>query len=128
MNEQLQKEIFSRLDAIAAKLGVGTEHIWGILVKQAKLEGVSNLCVFVVVAIVAICLFVAAQRCRRRADVASKEEFSRDREDGYYHVSMIVYGLTAIASIISLCCLHDGLLLLLNPEFAALTKLLDALK
>jgi hypothetical protein len=35
VNDELQKE----LAALAAKLGVSVEHLWGVLVRQAYIDG-----------------------------------------------------------------------------------------
>lgn len=48
MNPELQKEIFARLDAFAAKLNVGAAYLWGVLVKQAFVVGVTDVLLFVV--------------------------------------------------------------------------------
>jgi hypothetical protein len=39
----LRDELFARLDAIAAKLGVAAEHLWEVLVRQAYMEWFSVL-------------------------------------------------------------------------------------
>jgi len=42
MNPDLQKELFSRLDAFAAKLGVASAHVWGVLAKQSVMDGITD--------------------------------------------------------------------------------------
>jgi hypothetical protein len=39
VNDELHKE----LAALAAKLGVSVEHLWGVLVRQAYIDGLSSL-------------------------------------------------------------------------------------
>jgi hypothetical protein len=39
MSDELHKE----LAALAAKLGVSVEHLWGVLVRQAYIDGLSSL-------------------------------------------------------------------------------------
>jgi len=46
MNTELTKELLSRLDALAAKLGVAADQLWAILVRQAQIEAIQDLIVF----------------------------------------------------------------------------------
>jgi hypothetical protein len=39
----MNEEVLRRLDAIAAELGVVSEHLWEVCVRQAMLEGVVGL-------------------------------------------------------------------------------------
>ncbi len=39
----MKEEIFKRIDALAVKLGVTAQYLWGVLVKQAGVEAVKDL-------------------------------------------------------------------------------------
>jgi len=41
-----QEEILKRLDAIGNRLGVATEQIWSVLVRQALVESIAKTCFF----------------------------------------------------------------------------------
>jgi len=60
MNPDLQKELFSRLDAFANKLGVAAAHLWGVLTKQSVMDGITDFiwagCLFL---LVGVCLYYA---------------------------------------------------------------------
>jgi len=56
MTEVIMKEIFARLDQVAAKLGTSTEHLWGVLVKQGIVEAAMAL-VYIVVALAFLLTF-----------------------------------------------------------------------
>jgi hypothetical protein len=43
IQQSLQDAIFTRLDAVAAKLGVAAGHIWPVLVRQARVDGVRDV-------------------------------------------------------------------------------------
>lgn len=50
VNEEVYADVMARLDAIAAKLGVAAEHLWGAVVRQQVIEGVALLCCAALVA------------------------------------------------------------------------------
>lgn len=43
MTPQIQQEIIDRIDALAAKLGTTAQFVWGVLVKQAKIELIKDI-------------------------------------------------------------------------------------
>ena len=51
MEEELTKEVLikgglERIDALAAKLGMVTEHLWGVLVRAQPIEAINTLVFF----------------------------------------------------------------------------------
>lgn len=43
MNPDLQKELLSRLDALAQKLGVGSQYLWTLYQRQVKVEIIQDV-------------------------------------------------------------------------------------
>lgn len=43
----MNEEILKRIDALAAKLGVAAEHVWGVLIKQARVEAATDAVGFI---------------------------------------------------------------------------------
>jgi hypothetical protein len=110
MNEQLQKEIFTRLDAIAAKLGVAAAHLWEVLIRQGYIEGLANIIVAIVLFFVVLVLGVKTSRVYQ--------------DHTFWLGSLISIAFTIWA----ITCLYDGIITLANPEYFALSKILQALK
>ena len=109
--EKLGEEALARLDVLAAKMGVGAEHMWEVLTKQGLYEGwfavacvaagvlgfLSGLCVFVV--------FV-----RRDIDKLTPTKFI------LWITGLVVAGL----SVILIAANAESILYLFNPEMYAL--------
>jgi hypothetical protein len=55
MNEHLQKELAN----LASKLGTTSEHLWGVLVRQAYIDGLSSLFVVTVCLILTVITIVS---------------------------------------------------------------------
>ena len=65
MQTEITKEIFTRLDALAAKLGVTAQHLWGVLVRQAGVErtfSIVGMAVGALILVLAVVLFVKATK------------------------------------------------------------------
>lgn len=152
MNPDLQKELFSRLDAFAAKLGVGAAHMWGVLTKQAYIEGISDfIWMGFGLTVVGIALYIASFFMRKERklialDVEREtkwrehkgEDNSRyapfrdapqDRANGTGHAIAGTLAILALAFFIfSMYQFTDGIQHVLNPEFYALQLLIDSVK
>ena len=110
MNEQMQQELLNRLDALAAKLGTTAEHLWGVLIYQARIDALVSAIGFVVFGLITMFLYKVV----RNAD----DEIDRI----FPAVGMVITFGIAIA------CLFSIWTPLLNPEYFALQKVLEVLK
>ena len=115
MNEQLQKEIFSRLDALGAKLGVATEHLWHIVVRQQQIEAISMSIVLVALLIVALCV-----RPMYKKYFAMASEIDRDGKEYLVVLPAMVWIVCAITGLV---LLSNILTCVFNPEYAALENI-----
>lgn len=43
MNPDMQKQLLARLDALAQKLGVGSQYVWNLYVRQVKVEIIQDV-------------------------------------------------------------------------------------
>ena len=117
MNEQLQKEIFAWLDALAAKLGVTANHLWEIVVRQQYIDGVA-IAFLAVLLLVASCGGVLILRHARTLD-------RRADSFPYWFGGCL---LTALAFAGCVEASRAALTCFINPEYAALRDLLGMLR
>lgn len=109
----MQQEILTRLDALAAKLGVAAEHIYAVYVAQANIEAITRLVGLVVILLVAPIVF----RLRKR--------LPEDWTDEPHYIIPVICGGAALLGIIIGVAIHvvEIPTLLYNPEFWALKQI-----
>ena len=118
MNDELHKE----LAALAAKLGVSVEHLWGVLVRQAFIDGLSSLVtVFCCGAAgLGVLWFFFYRRRKYKLTAEPKERFFSTNEPLEYMVmGTILFVLVMIAGNNFYWVISD----FFNPEFYALRHL-----
>ena len=117
----MSDEILKRLDALAAKLGIATEHLWSVLVKQGTVEGAYGVAMMAAGAGLILCGALLGRKA------LSKESMNSDGPErfiGFLIPAMVgtVFGFISIGA---------GFFLtkyLFNPEMYALTEILRVLK
>lgn len=117
----LKEEIFTRLDAIAEKLGVAAEHLWAIFTNQAMFEGISALLLILVSAIASI--LAARFSIRRRSLLEDKN----DRELALWCLSFSLIGL-AVSAIMFLTMGVEIFTKIMNPEYYAWLEIKDIIR
>lgn len=126
MNPDLQKELFSRLDAFASKLGVAASHLWGVLTKQAYLEGISDFiwC--------GICLFIFGMLIwytkRLYAFHQREEKIDTSYAGSWLCGTFLMFIPDTIALSTGIQFLTSAIRHICNPEFYALQLLIDTVK
>ena len=119
MSDELNKE----LAALAAKLGVSVEHLWGVLVRQAYIDGLSSLVtVFCCAAAgVGVLWFFFYRRRKYKLTAEPKERFffSTTEPLEYLVLGTILFFLVAVAGNNFYWVISD----FFNPEFYALRHL-----
>jgi H+/Cl- antiporter ClcA len=121
VDKELQKEVFSRLDALADKLGVVSGHLWEVLVRQAYVEAISS-CVFFVLAVIAIFGIY-------RYGVLTFAKIKSNEWDDFAIVPFTVIGVLVglFSGIAIVTCVGTIITGFANPEYAALNSVLKAL-
>jgi hypothetical protein len=119
VNDELQKE----LAGLAAKLGVSVEHLWGVLVRQAFIDGLSSLVtVFCCGAAgVGVLWFFIYRRRQYKLTAEPKERFflSTNEPLEYLVLGIILLAIVAVAGNNFYWVISD----FFNPEFYALRHL-----
>ncbi len=115
-----EQKAVDAIDAIAAKIGAGTEHFWPILVEQQIIEGsvTIGLSLFFLI-ISSIALFFGVRIYKRIEGETSSEDF-------------LWWFIPAGACIVALFMTAMNLSLkttyILNPEYHALKDLMEMMK
>ena len=117
MNDQMQKELLARLDALAQKFGATGEHLWKILVRQALVEVITDLACAAVFFAVGIILYKLARFFTRKA----KEDKWNDVE--YVVGSIGSYMVMALCFISTIAYIAHSITPLINPEYFALQQI-----
>jgi hypothetical protein len=114
------------LTRLADKFGTTVDHLWGVLVKQASLEAVTEI--LLAIAVVALWLWAF------RFVTAKTKTPAETPEDRYPHaewrneVAFVAWLIVAVGLLIALVQVSiattTGITALLNPEYWALKQLL----
>ena len=118
MKEDMQKELLNRLDLLAQKLGVTAEHLWRILVQQARVELIWD-CVQLVLGAIFLGLAV-------RAFFFTAKLFKENHIDDVASLWLVVVSLGLSLMFFSLG--DSALTNWLNPEFFAFRQIQELLK
>lgn len=105
------------IETIATKLGTTAEHLWGVLVRQAPISGVTNLvlCIIVVVILWKLITFVNHKTINKNAD-------------WYYDALPVWFGVGVVTVVVSIGILVNIpkiIYALANPEYWALKEILS---
>jgi hypothetical protein len=118
MNEEVQKKAMEMLEALAEKLGTTLEHLWEVLLLQAKVEAV-EVGIWLLIGTAALTiggrLFIKNMTCWETGD---DHEFAR---------WMTGMGLSIVGYIATLTNLFRLPTLLINPEWWAIREILRLL-
>jgi hypothetical protein len=117
MNEALTKEILARLDAAAARLGVGAEHLWAVTIRQVQLEAVAWLVTLPLVLLL-MWKVVGLAKANHVTKSAQRNYFG-DSEMGVI-LAWVGFGIVAL---INLIAIPNCTLVLMNPEYYAFKAL-----
>jgi len=123
----MKEELFTRLDAIAAKLGVAAEHLWGVLIRQVVVGAVWQLVMLCVVFGVCFVLFRWWYRCLRV--IAKKEGYAtlwglvEEKEEAVFAYYIVLAAVVIVCATMFCVVGHNIVLGFVNPEYRALQLL-----
>lgn len=112
----MKDEILKRLDAIAATLNTTAAHLWDVLVRQARLEGIEDS------ALLALLLVGAYWLYRWTRSILNTDDDSE-----FNPIWLLICLLWIVCVALTLMCIYSIPLELFNPEYYALRELLHAL-
>lgn len=119
MNEQTA----ALVSQLAAKLGTTSEYLWGVLLKQAAIQGWIMLLQYSVTLIVLVAFF------RFRSRLSAAWHSWVEAEEVSAVVGIVVIGLVMTIWLIACVFTVESMLTaFLNPEYWALERVLSAVK
>jgi hypothetical protein len=128
---QLTEEILKRLDALAAKLGTTAEYLWGVLVKQGKVEGVMQIAEFLILVVLTISfgLFTKNYLYPHYLEWQGKyTEFggwrTQEKATVFYDLTWVGLVVTVIFMGVTLANAFDWVTPMFNPEYWALKQII----
>lgn len=121
MNEQTSV----LLQKLAEKLGVASEHLWSVLVRQAPITAMADL----VALSVSLGLWIIAFRFVNRKTTLSGDRDVSDWDDEGKFFAWAIIILSGIGTVILLLiALTEAITAFVNPEYWALREILRAVK
>ncbi|MCY9372674.1 hypothetical protein [Bacillus haynesii] len=109
------------IDKLAAKLGVAAEHVYGVLVKQAVANSITDLFCGVIAFAAAIVLGVLIAKIVKR-------RFNVSEWDVEWFFLLIIVGILVIFPfVMGVDFSTKGIKALINPEYYAIKEILDTI-
>ena len=111
------------IDKLAAKLGVAAEHVYGVLVKQAFANGVTDAiigAVFLMIAVVAGVIIT-------RVTIKSYDSDFGDWDIEWGLLVIVVGLLVILPGVFGIYVITEGIKALINPEYYAIKEILDTI-
>lgn len=127
MNEQTLKLI----DSLSQKLGTTSEYLWGILIKQARIDSIIGIGYIILVAGIGYGLWNVHTKLLKKIPSQNEYEYSSNSYDKYDTVPVIMIIVAIIwfvLAIIGFCYIGNVFTGFYNPEYWALDKILSSLK
>ena len=128
MNEQTAVAfgmIIEKMETLALSLGTTAEYLWGVLVAQALVTGVTNIIAFICLTIIGFLLFNVWKKVRIRNNKIQKREsgyeaFNRDSSSASFVIfTVILVGYLMFSGSVFLVSLNDTVTAFVNPEYIA---------
>ena len=117
MNDQLQQALVE----LCTKLGTSVEHLWGVLIKQAMLDGIANTFIIMVWTLFSIWSFKLIQR----KTIFIDEDHPSDWKDEGKFMAWILWGIIVFIFLITICCSLPSIMSsFINPEYWALKQII----
>jgi len=117
MSDNTMQEILKRVDALAAKLGVTADQLWGMLMKQASVELWSSLLWIMLLSLLLVASVFATSRAARR--------MAKDKDTANDFLLMIGGLLGIVVGTIGIAVTLSAIpTLIFNPEYWALKQLI----
>lgn len=119
------EKLTSLLEELAIKLNTTTEHLWTVLIYQAKISVITNILWIITMIVLGIVILKLHLKFLNKE---GKRESIYDRENGYIFFIMVIISVMWFAfSIAAFSTFGDIISGIFNPEYWALHKILSLL-
>jgi len=113
MNNEMQQELLTRLDILAAKLGIAVDQLWEIFIAQAQIDAIATIASFILALMVGLGLM---KHSKDKPKLTEKHPHSATLAGVIMVVGIIVTALAVIAIIFGSSGITTQLL---NPDYYA---------
>ncbi len=119
----MEQSVYDILSQVASTLGTTVEMLWGVLCRQALIEGISHAGLILIGASIALYGLPKLRRWAAESAKAGNESF----DEALPIVKIIVTALVSLITlIVTAITLHVVLTKIVNPEYHALKYILRA--
>ena len=114
---QVPEEVLTRIDLLAAKLGIAVEVLWSALITQAKLQMLWPMVAF----FMGSCMFALAMYARKRYIINDNGDgySARQAAEAWAVVGVIAAVVTGVLVIVVTATGVEAAFAVLNPEYWA---------
>lgn len=120
----LSDKISSAIEIIAKNLGIATEKVYGLLIKQSYVDGICGIFIFLLFSV----LFVFSMKYIIKHPEVWEDDYQWDSICLYVTISIIIAIISGTAIIIQLFELKDYISAIINPEWHAIQKIINQIK
>lgn len=117
--------LIEELRPIAEKLGEGAEELFRLAVRQAYIDGITNLAIGIALMVLCVVAYKVVRWCHNQYPEARKAR-SFGGGDGYLFGGVVTVFVGLIAFGLSIGCLVTAINALANPQFYAAQRLLES--
>lgn len=127
MNEKALDKVMQYIDALAAKLGVAAEHVYGVLVRQQLAEGITHTAILTVSFIVSLVTFVIIFRALANY-VGYNDEPCVIGLTITGFSTFVLFAANFVLFAANVILLPGYIMHIINPEYYAIREILDVIK
>jgi hypothetical protein len=120
--------ILSRIDQLAAKLGTTAANLWQIYVGQAKIEGIRDTGIGVLILVLSAVAFILAKVFWNTATKKAESAYRYNSGDGFFTTSVMTMVVGGGLFAISLFWFYGAFGEFYNPQYWAFQHLTQDLK
>lgn len=132
MSDKITEKVFDYIDAMADKLGVATEYLMRVLIRQQIISGAVELFTSILILVLIYIAYKFGVKSWRWMKKKMETDTCRDSVIDYPEViiPMTVIGFfSAIAIVvITTTMIPDAIMKLGNPEYYAIKEILDTIR
>lgn len=119
----MDEKTLAALTALAQKFGTTAEYLWGVLIKQAAISGVTSLVEIFVWLALTIYWTRFTYHNTRKTDQSTYSSAEWEEEAAFF-AWLGVFVLATVSAIVTSCGISDMLSAFINPEYWALKQIL----
>jgi hypothetical protein len=119
----MNKDTLELLQSLAAKLGTTADHLWGVMIRQARVSVITDLlldCALVLVIVIAF----------KKIFPFFDRKIQEDPEGDFLYIlgTLFLGAVLVVCTVVAIFCVPDMVTKIANPEYWALQQILETVK